>query len=343
MLINFARTVILYIVIIASMRILGKRQIGELQPAELVITILLSEILAIPMQDTSLPLMNTIIPVLLLVGFEIIISILNLKSVKFRSAMQGNPLIVIREGVIDQKQLKELRFTTDDLLEELRKKDIFDVSQVWYAIVETDGTLSVMLKADEENIKIKDDTEHEIDTTDKTDDLNTQEKTIVDLIQTISINSKNSKDDLLQDLISNNENTVVMAPINEDTNKEALKEELENMTQDLERIKQPLNDLTQDLILEKEKLKDLSMLTDKIDEEENEEENDSNTTTSQIEKSFFTNSTSFSKKDFEGFEDLEKDMKKSSAFTKIAIFLIILMLLGTIFIILNYVLDLKIL
>lgn len=193
------------------------------------------------------------------------------------------------------------------------------------------------------NIKIKDDTEHEIDTTDKTDDLNTQEKTIVDLIQTISINSKNSKDDLLQDLISNNENTVVMAPINEDTNKEALKEELENMTQDLEKIKQPLNDLTQDLILEKEKLKDLSMLTDKIDEEENEEENDSNTTTSQIEKSFFTNSTSFSKKDFEGFEDLEKDMKKSSAFTKIAIFLIILMLLGTIFIILNYVLDLKIL
>lgn len=193
------------------------------------------------------------------------------------------------------------------------------------------------------NIKIKDDTEHEIDTTDKTDDLNTQEKTIVDLIQTISINSKNSKDDLLQDLISNNENTVVMAPINEDTNKDALKEELENMTQDLEKIKQPLNDLTQDLILEKEKLKDLSMLTDKIDEEENEEENDSNTTTSQIEKSFFTNSTSFSKKDFEGFEDLEKDMKKSSAFTKIAIFLIILMLLGTIFIILNYVLDLKIL
>lgn len=193
------------------------------------------------------------------------------------------------------------------------------------------------------NIKIKDDTEHEIDTTDKTDDLNTQEKTIVDLIQTISINSKNNKDDLLQDLISNNENTVVMAPINEDTNKEALKEELENMTQDLERIKQPLNDLTQDLILEKEKLKDLSMLTEKIDEEENEEENDSNTTTSQIEKSFFTNSTSFSKKDFEGFEDLEKDMKKSSAFTKIAIFLIILMLLGTIFIILNYVLDLKIL
>ena len=192
------------------------------------------------------------------------------------------------------------------------------------------------------NIKIENDTECEIDTTDKTDDLNTQEKTIVDLIQTISINSKNSKDDLLQDLMSNNENTVVMAPINEDTNKETLKEELENMTQDLERIKQPLNDLTQDLILEKEKLKDLSMMADKI-EDETEEDNDSDTTTNQIEKSFFTNSMSFSKKDFEGFEDLEKDMKKSGIFTKVAIFLIILMLLGTIFIILNYVLDLKIL
>lgn len=156
MLINFARTVILYIVIIASMRILGKRQIGELQPAELVITILLSEILAIPMQDTSLPLMNTVIPVLLLVGFEIIVSILNLKSVKFRSTMQGNPITVIRKGELDQKQLKELRFTTDDLLEELRKKDIFDISEVWYAIVETDGTLSVMLKAENENVKIKD-------------------------------------------------------------------------------------------------------------------------------------------------------------------------------------------
>lgn len=156
MLINFARTVILYIVIIASMRILGKRQIGELQPAELVITILLSEILAIPMQDTSLPLMNTVIPVLLLVGFEIIVSILNLKSVKFRSTMQGNPITVIRKGELDQKQLKVLRFTTDDLLEELRKKDIFDISEVWYAIVETDGTLSVMLKAENENVKIKD-------------------------------------------------------------------------------------------------------------------------------------------------------------------------------------------
>ncbi len=197
------------------------------------------------------------------------------------------------------------------------------------------------------NIKIENNNDDiEDNNFDKSSELNTQEKTIVDLIQTISINSKNSKDDLLQDLISNNENTVVMAPINEDTNKETLKEELENMTQDLERIKQPLNDLTQDLILEKEKLKDLSanLNNNKFEKNENDDETDDlDSETKQIEKSFFTNSLSFSKKDFEGFDDLEKDMKKSGIFTKIAIFLIIIMLLGTIFIILNYVLDLKIL
>ena len=193
------------------------------------------------------------------------------------------------------------------------------------------------------NIKIEENFKDNDENIDKIDDLNTQEKTIVDLIQTISINSKNNKDDLLQDLIGNNENTVVMAPINEDTNKETLKEELENMTQDLERIKQPLNDLTQDLILEKEKLKDLSMLKESNEEDEERDiSSDTDNESLQVEKSFFTNSMSFSKKDFEGFEDLEKDMKKTGAFTKIAIFLIILMLLGTIFIILNYVLDLNI-
>ena len=156
---------------------------------------------------------------------------------------------------------------------------------------------------------------------------------------------KSEETDLFQDLIGNNENTMVMAPISEDTNKETLKEELESMTQDLERIKQPINDLTQDLILEKEKLKKLSpeeINNRDIDYEDTTRSKTEEFENSQIEKSFFTNSMSFSKKDFEGFEDLENNMKKSSFFTKIAIFLIILMLLGTIFIILNYVLDLKI-
>ena len=146
MLITLFRTLILYILIIFTMRILGKRQIGELQPAELVITILLSEIIVIPMQDTEIPLVNTLIPVFVLSGFEMLVSFIGMKSIKFRSVMQGNPVIVIRDGKLNAKKLKELRFTTDDLAEALRKKDIFDISEVQYAIVETDGTLSVLLK-----------------------------------------------------------------------------------------------------------------------------------------------------------------------------------------------------
>ncbi len=146
MLVTLIRTIILYILVLFTFRILGKRQVGELQPADLVITLLLSEILVIPMQDTQIPLINTFIPVLILIGLEILVSVLSIKSIKFRNLLQGNSLIVIRNGVLDQGQLKRLRFTVDDLLEALRKKDIFDISEVQYAIVETDGTLSVLLK-----------------------------------------------------------------------------------------------------------------------------------------------------------------------------------------------------
>ena len=146
MLVTLLRTIILYILVLITIRVLGKRQVGELQPADLVLTILLSEILVIPMQDPEIPLVHTFIPVLLLIGFEIVISVISLKSLRFRTLLQGNSLIVIRNGVVDQKQLQRLRFTVDDLLEALRKKDIFDISEVQYAIVETDGTLSVLLK-----------------------------------------------------------------------------------------------------------------------------------------------------------------------------------------------------
>ncbi len=146
MLITLFRTIILYILVLITIRILGKRQVGELQPADLVLTILLSEILVIPMQDPEIPLIHTVIPVLLLIGFEIVISVISLKSLRFRTLLQGNSLIVIRNGVVDQKQLQRLRFTIDDLLEALRKKDVFDITTVQYAIVETDGTLSVLLK-----------------------------------------------------------------------------------------------------------------------------------------------------------------------------------------------------
>lgn len=137
---------ILYIVAVASVRLMGKKQIGELQPTELVITLLLSEIIAIPIQDTTIPLINTVIAVLLLIGFEILVSVFNMKSVRFRTMLQGHPLVVIDDGVINQNLIKQLRFTVDDILEALRQKDIFDISQVQYAIVETNGQISVLLK-----------------------------------------------------------------------------------------------------------------------------------------------------------------------------------------------------
>lgn len=138
------------------MRVMGKRQIGELQPTELVITLLLSEIIAIPMQDNDIPLVSTFIPALVLVGFEIITSLISLKSVRFRSLIQGHSIIIIDDGKLNYEKIKELRFSIDDILEALRQKDVFDISQVQYAIVETNGNISVMLKPENEPVTMKD-------------------------------------------------------------------------------------------------------------------------------------------------------------------------------------------
>lgn len=156
MIITILRTVILYSLLIMIMRIMGKRQIGQLQPGELVITILISEIAAVPMQDNDIPMINSVISVLLLASFEIITSVLCMKSIKLRSLLQGNSLVIIRNGVLDQKQIKRLRYTVDDILEALRQKDIFDISDVQYAIAETDGTLSILLKPEKREVTIGD-------------------------------------------------------------------------------------------------------------------------------------------------------------------------------------------
>lgn len=151
-LISFMRTGILLLVIVFAVRIMGKRQIGQLQPAELVVTILLSEMAATPMQDNDIPMLNTLVAIFTLVGLEIIMSFVSMKSIRIRNLLQGNSLILIRNGILDQKQLKRLRFTLDDLLEALRNKDVFDISDVKYAIAETDGTLSVMLREEKRNL-----------------------------------------------------------------------------------------------------------------------------------------------------------------------------------------------
>ncbi|MBQ8080239.1 MAG: DUF421 domain-containing protein [Oscillospiraceae bacterium] len=140
------RTWILYAVVIFSVRLMGKRQLGELQPSELVITILVSNIATLSLEDTEIPLLHGILPILLLVCFEVLVSWLTLKSVRMRRLVSGSPQVIIRGGVIDQQKLHELRFSLDDLMTSLRTAGIFSASEVQYAVVETNGTVSVMQK-----------------------------------------------------------------------------------------------------------------------------------------------------------------------------------------------------
>ena len=153
MLISFFRTLILLVFVVLALRVMGKRQIGELQPGELVITILLSQIAAAPMQDSNIPILQTLICILTLAGAEVLLSVLAMKSLRVRTLMDGSSVTVVRDGIVDQQALKSLRFTVDDLLEGLRQKDVFDLSAVQSAVVETNGTLSVLLKAAEQPAK----------------------------------------------------------------------------------------------------------------------------------------------------------------------------------------------
>ena len=125
---------------------MGKRQLGELQPSELVITILISNIATLPLEDTDIPLLLGITPILALVCFEVIVSWVNLVFPKFRKMISGSPKIIIRNGKTDPDILKELRFSVDDLMMSLREKDVFDIEDVQFAIVETTGNISVMKK-----------------------------------------------------------------------------------------------------------------------------------------------------------------------------------------------------
>lgn len=142
------RAVILYILITFSLRLMGKRQLGELQPSELVVTILISNIAAIPVEDSSVPMIMGIVPILTLVCLDVIMSGIMLKSAKVRKLMIGSPRIIISEGDILQKEMKRLRYTVDDLTEAMREQQIFDITQIHYAIVETTGKINFLLKKD---------------------------------------------------------------------------------------------------------------------------------------------------------------------------------------------------
>ena len=138
------RTIILYLVVIFSLRIMGKRQIGELQPGELVITILISECAAAPIQDLNRPVISGIVAIFSLVILEIVFSFLTLKLPFFRKMIDGTPVIVIDNGKINQKTMKKLRLSIEDLTNTLRQKGYFNLEDIAYCIVETDGNLIIL-------------------------------------------------------------------------------------------------------------------------------------------------------------------------------------------------------
>lgn len=150
MTVTLIRSVIIYLFVIAAVRIMGKRQVGELKPQELVITILISAVATMPLEEHAIPLSSSVIPILIFISLEIIESAISMKSLAFRNLIQGRPVFVIKDGILQQRALKRLRFTVDDLLDALRQKDVFDISEVKNAIVETNGTLTVQ-KKDEKN------------------------------------------------------------------------------------------------------------------------------------------------------------------------------------------------
>jgi uncharacterized membrane protein YcaP (DUF421 family) len=144
MVIAFTRTVILYILIIAGIRLMGKRQVGELEPSELVLSLIIADLAAVPMQDFGIPLLNGIIPIVTLLSITTILSVFTMKSVKFRVLMCGRPSIIVENGKLKQWEMAKNRFTLDELMEDLRLQGITDLSTVKYAILETNGRLSVL-------------------------------------------------------------------------------------------------------------------------------------------------------------------------------------------------------
>ena len=143
MLLSYLRTVILYLVLIAVIRLMGKRQLGQLEPSEFVVTMLVANLASIPMQDSGVPLYTGLIPILTVLALELILAGMSLKSIAFRRLLCGKPVILIENGRILQSNLRKTRITQDELIGHLREKDVLDPRTVQFAILETSGDLSV--------------------------------------------------------------------------------------------------------------------------------------------------------------------------------------------------------
>ena len=143
LILSYIRTILLYLLLIAVVRLMGKRQIGQMEPAEFVVTMLVANLAAIPMQDGGIPLYSGLIPIVTVLGVELVLSALSMKSVRLRKLLCGKPVILVENGNILQKNLRKTRITLDELTGHLREKDVLDLQSVQYAILETNGNLSV--------------------------------------------------------------------------------------------------------------------------------------------------------------------------------------------------------
>lgn len=140
----FFRTILLYFILMVGLRLMGKRQIGELEPSELVLTLIISDLAAVPMQDFGIPLVNGVFPIVTLLCLSMLLSFFSLKSIRFRGLVCGYPTVIIRDGKILQQNMARNRFTVDELLEQLRSQGYSDLSDVKYAVLETSGQVSVL-------------------------------------------------------------------------------------------------------------------------------------------------------------------------------------------------------
>lgn len=140
----FFRTVILYILLMVGLRLLGKRQIADMEPSELVLTLIISDLAVVPMQDYGIPMINGVLPIITLLCLSMLLSFFNLKSIRFRALICGTPAVIIQNGVVNQKNMAKNRLTLDELFEQLRSQGFTDLNAVKYAVLETNGQLSIL-------------------------------------------------------------------------------------------------------------------------------------------------------------------------------------------------------
>ena len=138
------RTILIYIIVTVAVRLMGKRQVSDMQTSELVITLIISEVASLPLENAERPLLNSLVPIMMIVAIELLVSLLMMKSKRFRSLICGHPIVIIKDGQMIDSQLRKLRISREDVYSLLREKDIADESTVRWGIIEPNGTLSVL-------------------------------------------------------------------------------------------------------------------------------------------------------------------------------------------------------